>query len=467
MVWRFNPPPGWPAPPAGWTPPAGWAPDPSWPPLPPGWSLWIEGDGRGDAGGTRGRPLALAVDGTRIAGKDATVVVDPAGILLEYAAGKREDSLTRAVGSRFYPWNSLAQVQWIPPESRRPGVLHLIPSPGADALRTILVDSSTDFGPDVVSIEAGQADAVPALVARANAELAAQGAATGGQVSSGQLPIELASGDAVARFDGQVIEFSYRPGKRTSRQHQAAWPRTIPVSAVAQVQLTQPSRGTAGIFRLHLDGEDAVPDVVGRSAVNGCELEGDDREMWAVFAAAILTARAGTAATPRPDLYQSAIEPVAARLVEEAAQEAAEFAALKAKNHGLGVGSGSIRDNADGTASYRATGKVLPAFTVRIADVTGFSVARSSKMLEQTLSLTGNGTILATVNVNYGTSAAIEKWFRQHPDFGGNASPAPAPAAPPPAGASVADELMKLVALHNAGALTDAEFAALKAKLIG
>lgn len=38
---RFNPPPGWPAPPPGWTPPEDWAPDPSWPPAPTGWQFWV------------------------------------------------------------------------------------------------------------------------------------------------------------------------------------------------------------------------------------------------------------------------------------------------------------------------------------------------------------------------------------------------------------------------------------------
>jgi hypothetical protein len=41
MEYRFNPPPGWPAPEEHWVPDAQWRPDPSWPPPPPGWRLWI------------------------------------------------------------------------------------------------------------------------------------------------------------------------------------------------------------------------------------------------------------------------------------------------------------------------------------------------------------------------------------------------------------------------------------------
>lgn len=41
QTYRFNPPPGWPAPPPGWKPPSGWKPDPSLPPAPPGWQWWV------------------------------------------------------------------------------------------------------------------------------------------------------------------------------------------------------------------------------------------------------------------------------------------------------------------------------------------------------------------------------------------------------------------------------------------
>lgn len=41
VSWRFNPPPGWPAPPPGWVPPPGWIPPPYLPPAPPGWQWWV------------------------------------------------------------------------------------------------------------------------------------------------------------------------------------------------------------------------------------------------------------------------------------------------------------------------------------------------------------------------------------------------------------------------------------------
>jgi hypothetical protein len=42
QVYRFNPPPNWPAPPPGWVPMPGWRPSPEWPAPPPGWQLWID-----------------------------------------------------------------------------------------------------------------------------------------------------------------------------------------------------------------------------------------------------------------------------------------------------------------------------------------------------------------------------------------------------------------------------------------
>ena len=44
---------------------------------------------------------------------------------------------------------------------------------------------------------------------------------------------------------------------------------------------------------------------------------------------------------------------------------------------------------------------------------------------------------------------------------------APPPQAAPAAGASVADQLQQVAALHQQGVLTDDEFAAAKAKLLG
>ena len=39
-IYRFHPPPNWPAPPPGWVPMPGWRPSPEWPAPPQGWQLW-------------------------------------------------------------------------------------------------------------------------------------------------------------------------------------------------------------------------------------------------------------------------------------------------------------------------------------------------------------------------------------------------------------------------------------------
>ena len=80
---------------------------------------------------------------------------------------------------------------------------------------------------------------------------------------------------------------------------------------------------------------------------------------------------------------------------------------------------------------------------MRIADVTGFSVTKGRKMLERTVNVMGNGTVLAQASVKHGVAEKIEQWFRSDELFGADAAPpsaAPHVAAP----VSVADELRKL-----------------------
>jgi hypothetical protein len=89
--------------------------------------------------------------------------------------------------------------------------------------------------------------------------------------------------------------------------------------------------------------------------------------------------------------------------------------AAVATQHGLGLDSGSMVDNGDGTASYRKPA-TLP-HRVRISEVHSFSVTKSSKTLERPLRIMGNGTELASASVNHGVAEKTESWFRAHPDF--------------------------------------------------
>jgi ribosomal protein L7/L12 len=141
--------------------------------------------------------------------------------------------------------------------------------------------------------------------------------------------------------------------------------------------------------------------------------------------------------------------------------------------HGLGVGNGGLTEHPDGSVEYLQTGKLLPAFRVKVRDVVGFSVRRatrddkkrlSASSLQQVLTLQGSGTTLAEVAVNYGTAERIEAWFRARPEFGASAR---TPAQPPAARVSVADELQKFVQLRDSGVLTPQEFDAQKARLLG
>jgi hypothetical protein len=148
----------------------------------------------------------------------------------------------------------------------------------------------------------------------------------------------------------------------------------------------------------------------------------------------------------------------------------------RGQSHGLGFGNGSIIDYGGGVIEYRQTGKLLPAFKVNIADVTGFSVRKATKQdkkngatsLQQVFVLQGSGTELAACAVNYGTAQKIEAWIRAHPSFRGNVPQnAPAVASQGAAPVSIADELAKLVQLRDAGVLSPEDFDKAKAKLIG
>ena len=136
------------------------------------------------------------------------------------------------------------------------------------------------------------------------------------------------------------------------------------------------------------------------------------------------------------------------------------------KRHGLGFGHGTIIEHEDGSAGYMRSGTISQAFRVQIADVTGFSVTKGGKLLERTVNVLGNGTLLASVSVNHGTAERIEQWFRSHSLFGQQQpqTPQATPAAQPDG--LIADELRKLAALRAEGILTDEEFAAQKTRLL-
>jgi hypothetical protein len=51
--------------------------------------------------------------------------------------------------------------------------------------------------------------------------------------------------------------------------------------------------------------------------------------------------------------------------------------------HGLGIGNGKIMEYEDGTAGYVESGKLTQSFRVKIADVSGFSVTKGGKVLDE------------------------------------------------------------------------------------
>ncbi|MCU1477604.1 MAG: hypothetical protein JWQ64_2297 [Subtercola sp.] len=145
----------------------------------------------------------------------------------------------------------------------------------------------------------------------------------------------------------------------------------------------------------------------------------------------------------------------------------------KPVSYGLGFGRGSIIDLGGGLIEYRATGKLLPAFRVNVADVTGFAVRRPGRLdkglgassLQQIFALIGGGTELAACAVNYGTSEMIEAWIRAQPSFGKSA---PRAVTTRVGGVqnTLPAQLAQLAQLRDAGVLSLEDFERAKTKLL-
>lgn len=128
--------------------------------------------------------------------------------------------------------------------------------------------------------------------------------------------------------------------------------------------------------------------------------------------------------------------------------------------HNLGFGNGSLyEDTETGVVQYRATQKILPAFSVRIADVTGVSSERRG-LMTVLMKIHGQGSVLAEVEVNYGTTELVNAWFKSRIGLG-------ATRTAQDNATSLGNELEKLAALYQSGALSQEEFAAAKRKLFG
>jgi site-specific recombinase XerC len=133
---------------------------------------------------------------------------------------------------------------------------------------------------------------------------------------------------------------------------------------------------------------------------------------------------------------------------------------MPAISHGLGFGNGSLIENTDdGTLQFRPTGKLLPAFHLRIADVTGVS-CQSKGLLKVLMKVHGQGTILAEVEVNHGTTELVAKWLKSRIGLG-------ATRVVETNNQGMVEEISKLAVLLREGILSEEEFTAAKRKLIG
>ncbi len=114
------------------------------------------------------------------------------------------------------------------------------------------------------------------------------------------------------------------------------------------------------------------------------------------------------------------------------------------------------------------SGKRLETNMVPIRQIQGVTTHRGGMLYTVVKVATAGDTV--EVRVTKPQAEQIKATITHLMLGGGAPATAPGPAAAPPrqaAPASVADELAKLVQLRDAGALTDEEFAAQKAKLLG
>ena len=135
-------------------------------------------------------------------------------------------------------------------------------------------------------------------------------------------------------------------------------------------------------------------------------------------------------------------------------------------SHDLGFGHGSLIEDPDnGTVKYRASGKILPAFNIRLADVTGVSNQRKG-FLKVLMRIHGQGTILAEIEVNHGTTELISNWFQSRNGLGSTRI-SPTGGVSVIGTHSISEELNKLAVLYKDGVLTEEEYIAAKRKVVG
>ena len=126
-------------------------------------------------------------------------------------------------------------------------------------------------------------------------------------------------------------------------------------------------------------------------------------------------------------------------------------------SHDLGFGHGSLIEDPDnGIVKYRASGQILPAFNIRLADVIGISNQRKG-FLKVLMQIHGQGTVLAEIKVNYGTTKLISNWFQSRNGLG-DMRILPTGGISVIGTHSISEELNKLAVLYKDRVLTEEEY---------
>ncbi|MDQ1105440.1 SHOCT domain-containing protein [Nocardioides zeae] len=130
--------------------------------------------------------------------------------------------------------------------------------------------------------------------------------------------------------------------------------------------------------------------------------------------------------------------------------------------HKLGL-VGVLHVHPDGTIGLVEPGRFSFAFRVPLDAVVGFTEARGS-FTRATLSVLGQGGVIAECSTNYGAADRLNRWLGEHRPASPQASASPSPGS---SGPGLVADLERLAALHRSDALTAAEYAEAKTRLLG
>jgi hypothetical protein len=251
---------------------------------------------------TTSNTTPLAVPPTVVEGDDGRIELKGNQLVLTFADKRFGNPLKKAIGVRVYPLAAVADLCVQAKRHHGHPVLQIVVRPGCDLLRPLLKNPAPgpDADPDILILPKGSTVIAESFASHVCSLLGSAGDGTEPLVDSGKPPLSAKGVDNRAVFDGETITLDTR-GSTASSARKAAYPRHIPVGAVADVVLDPP--GMKGRLRFVLaGGPDREAPINPSTDLDTVELTADSGQCYAVLAAAVLTAARRTGVSVHPDL---------------------------------------------------------------------------------------------------------------------------------------------------------------------